>query len=263
MRSIYLLTLLLLFSCEQQDSKSIVKKEIKYQLDSLEMNGYLVYDESIKEKRPAILVVHEWWGQNDYPRKRAEMLAELGYVAFAIDMYGGGKVANHPKDAGAFSSSVMKNFDFSKERFIKAMDVVKELNFVDKNNIAAIGYCFGGGVVLNMARLNVDLKGVVSFHGSLGKAVNFTGPTSTKILVCNGADDRMVGGDAILKFKQEMESIKADYELINYPNSTHGFTNPEATINAEKFQIGLAYNKEADIESWKKMQSFFNKIFKQ
>ena len=96
MRSIYLLLLFFLFSCEQQDSKSIVKKEIKYQLDSLEMNGYLVYDESIKEKRPAILVVHEWWGQNDYPRKRAEMLAELGYVAFAIDMYGEGKVAYHP-----------------------------------------------------------------------------------------------------------------------------------------------------------------------
>ncbi len=113
-----------------------------------------------------------------------------------------------------------------------------------------------------MARLNVDLKGVVSFHGSLGKVVDFTGPTTTKILVCNGADDRMVGGDAIMKFKQEMDSIKADYEFINYPNSSHGFTNPEATINGEKFQIGLEYNKEADIESWKKMQSFFNKIFK-
>ena len=260
MRSIYAF-LLLLFSCSQQDNKSIVKKEIKYQLDSLQMNGYLVYDELIKEKRPAILVVHEWWGQNDYPRKRAEMLAELGYVAFAIDMYGEGRVADHPKDAGTFSSSVMKNFDLSKERFIKAMEVVKELNFVDKNKIGAIGYCFGGGVVLNMARLNIDIKGVVSFHGSLSKAVDYTGPTSTKILVCNGADDRMVGGDAILRFKQEMDSIKADYEFINYSNSTHGFTNSEATINGEKFQIGLAYNKEADIESWKKMQSFFNQIF--
>ena len=141
------------------------------------------------------------------------------------------------------------------------MEVVKELNFVDKNKIGAIGYCFGGGVVLNMARLNIDIKGVVSFHGSLSKAVDYTGPTSTKILVCNGADDRMVGGDAILRFKQEMDSIKANYEFINYPNSTHGFTNPEATINGEKFQIGLAYNKEADIESWKKMQAFFNQIF--
>ena len=261
MRIISTFFLLCLFSCGQQDNKSIVKKEIKYQLDSLKMNGYLVYDESVKKKRPAILVVHEWWGQNEYPRKRAEMIAELGYVAFAIDMYGDGIVAEHPKDAGIFSSSVMRDFGTSKDRFLKAMEIVKKNEFVDDSKIGAIGYCFGGGVVLNMARLNVGLSGVVSFHGSLGKAINYTGPTSTKILVCNGADDRMVGGDAIVRFKEEMDSIKADYEFINYPNSLHGFTNPEATINGEKFGIGLAYNKEADLKSWKEMQSFFQNIF--
>ena len=262
MRIIYSFFFLILLSCAQQDNKSIVKKEIKYQQDNLQMNGYLVYDASIKKKRPAILVVHEWWGQNEYPRKRAEMLAEIGYVAFAVDMYGDGKVADHPKDAGVFSSSVMRDFDTSKNRFLKAMEIVKELEFVDNSKIAAIGYCFGGGVVLNMARLNVGLSGVVSFHGSLGKAVSYTGQTSTKILVCNGADDRMVGGDAILRFKEEMDSIKADYEFVNYVNSLHGFTNPGATINGEKFGIGLAYNKEADTKSWEKMQSFFQELFK-
>lgn len=240
----------------------MVKKEIKYQQDSLQMNGYLVYDESIKDKRPAILVVHEWWGQNEYPRKRAEMLAELGYVAFAVDMYGDGKVAGHPKDAGAFSSSVMRDFKNSKERFLKAMEILKEFEFVDNSKIGAIGYCFGGGVVLNMARLNIGLSGVASFHGSLGKVVDYTGPTSTKILVCNGADDRMVGGDAIMRFKEEMDSIKADYEFVNYPNSLHGFTNPEATLNGEKFGIGLAYNRDSDLQSWDKMQSFFKTVFK-
>ncbi len=261
MRYVHFLLFTLVFSCEQTQTKSIISKEIKYKLDTLEMNGYLVYDQSIKEKRPAILVVHEWWGQNDYPRKRAEMLADLGYVAFAIDMYGEGKVAEHPKDAGAFSSSVMRNFDISKERFVKAMEVVKNLDFVDKNNIGAIGYCFGGGVVLNMARMNIDLKGVVSFHGSLNKAVGYSGPTLTKILVCNGADDRMVNDEAIQKFKDEMDEINAEYEFVNYPNSVHGFTNPNASANGEKFQISLSYNEEADLKSWEKMQIFFKEVF--
>ncbi len=261
MRLILFLLFTIIISCEQTQTKTITSKEIKYKLDTLEMNGYLVYDESIKEKRPAILVVHEWWGQNEYPRKRAEMLADLGYVAFAIDMYGEGKVAEHPKDAGAFSSSVMRNFDISKERFIKAMEVVKNLDFVDKNNIGAIGYCFGGGVVLNMARMNIDLKGVVSFHGSLNKAVGYSGPTLTKILVCNGADDRMVNDEAIQNFKDEMDKINAEYEFVNYPNSVHGFTNPHASANGEKFQISLSYNEEADLKSWEKMQIFFKEVF--
>jgi dienelactone hydrolase len=262
MKIVFVFFFLILLSCSQQDNKSMVKKEIKYQLDTLQMHGYLVYDESIKEKRPAILVVHEWWGQNKYPRKRAEMIAKLGYVAFAVDMYGNGKVAEHPKDAGVFSSSIMRDFETNKERFLKAMEVVKGFEFVDSSKIGAIGYCFGGGVVLNMARLNVGLSGVASFHGSLGKAISYTGPTLTKILVCNGADDRMVGSDAILRFKEEMDSLKADYQFVNYPNSLHGFTNPESTINGEKFGIGLAYNKEADLQSWEKMQTFFQAIFK-
>jgi dienelactone hydrolase len=131
------------------------------------MKGYLAYDENIQVKRPGVLVVHEWWGLNDYARKRAKMLADLGYAALAIDMYGDGKTAVHPDDAGKFSSELMKNFDVAKARFAAALDFLQQQPFIDPTRIAAIGYCFGGGVVLNMARQGLGLKGVASFHGGL------------------------------------------------------------------------------------------------
>ena len=237
-------------------------KTVEYRAQDVVMKGYLAYEEGVKGKRPGVLVVHEWWGLNDYIRRRARMLAELGYVALALDMYGEGKQAMHPTDAGKFSSELMQNFDASRARFMAAMDFLRQQALVDPTRIAAIGYCFGGGVVLNMARPGVDLKGVASFHGSL-KAVKpaQTGGVKAKILVLNGADDKFIPQDQIEAFKQEMKTAGADFQFISYPGVLHSFTNPEADENAKKFNMAIAYNADADKNSWNELKKFLKTIF--
>jgi dienelactone hydrolase len=238
-------------------------KAVEYSAQGVVMKGYLAYDENIKGKRPGVLVVHEWWGLNEYARKRARMLAEIGYTALAVDMYGSGKQATHPDDAGKFSSELMKNFEVTNARFMAAMDFLKQQASVDPTRIAAIGYCFGGGVVLNMARQGVDLKGVVSFHGSLA-AVKPAQPggIKAKILVLHGADDKFTTPDQIEKFKQEMKAADADFQFISYPGAMHSFTNPEADAYGKKFNLPLAYNAEADKKSWQEMKEFLESVFK-
>jgi dienelactone hydrolase len=227
------------------------------------MRGYLAYDETIKGQRPGVLIVHEWWGLNDYTRKRAQMLAGLGYTALAVDMYGDGKTAMHPDDAGKFSSELMKNFDVAKARFFAAMDFLKKEPTVDPTRLAAIGYCFGGGVVLNMARQGMDLKGVASFHGSL-TAMKPAQPGSikAKILVLNGGADKFITPEQIEAFKQEMKSADADFQFTSYPGALHSFTNPEANELGKKFNMSIAYNAEADKKSWDELKEFLNVIFR-
>jgi dienelactone hydrolase len=238
-------------------------KPVEYGAQGAVMKGYLAYDENVKGKRPGVLVVHEWWGINDYVRRRARMLGELGYVALALDMYGEGKQAMHPTDAGKFSSELMKNFDVAKARFLAAMDFLKQQPNVDPDRIAAIGYCFGGGVVLNMAREGVDLKGVASFHGSLAAVKPAqAGRVKAKILVLNGADDEFIPEEQIEAFKQEMKTAGADFQFISYPGALHSFTNPEADENAKKFNMGIAYHADADKKSWDELKKFINSIFK-
>ena len=182
-------------------------KTVTYSADGVVMKGYLAYDRNITGKRPGVLVVHEWWGLNDYARKRARMLAAMGYTAMAVDMYGGGKQALHPDDAGQFSSELMKNFDTAKARFTAALDFLKKQKTVDPERIAAIGYCFGGGIVLNMARQGVDLKGVASFHGSLAAVTPAQpGMIKARILVLHGADDKFTTPEQVEAFKQEMKN---------------------------------------------------------
>jgi len=238
-------------------------KTVEYSAQGVVMKGYLAYDENIKGKRPGVLVVHEWWGLNEYARKRSKMLAELGYTALAVDMYGNGKVVMHPDDAGKFSSELMKNFDVAKTRFIAAMDFLKLQPTVDPTRIAAIGYCFGGGVVLNMARQGVDLKGVASFHGGL-TAVKPAQPgnVKAKILVLDGADDKFIPPEQVDAFKQEMKSAGADFQFISYPGAVHSFTNPDADAYGKKFNLPLAYNANADKKSWNELKKFLNTIFR-
>jgi len=239
-------------------------KTVEYTADGVTLKGYLAYDEHVKGKRPGVLVVHEWWGLNDYARKRAQMLAGLGYTALAVDMYGNGKTATHPDDAGKFSSETMKNFDAAKARFLAAEDFLKKQPTVDPERIAAIGYCFGGGVVLNMARQGSDLRGVASFHGSLA-AVRPAAPGAIKaeIRVYTGADDKFVPSEAVEGFKKEMEAAGADVKIISYPGAVHSFTNPDATALGKKFNLPLAYNANADKDSWNDMKKFLAEIFKQ
>ena len=240
----------------------IVGKEVEYKQGDTVMKGYIAYDDSIQQQRPGVLVVHEWWGHNDYARERARKLARLGYTALAVDMYGDGKQAEHPQDAGKFASAVGGNMPLAKARFEAALDTLKSHETVDDDKLAAIGYCFGGGIVLNMARQGVDLQGVVSFHGSLATSSPAgKGDIKAKIRVFNGAADPMVKAEHITAFEEEMKTAGAEYKLVNYPGAKHAFTNPEADRYAEKFQLPLGYQKKADEDSWQQMQAFFKSIF--
>lgn len=256
------ISILLLFVGEFSAYAKIQGKEVKYSANGVKLKGYLVYDDSIKGKRPGVLVVHEWWGLNDYARNRARMLAELGYTAFALDMYGDAKQARNPEEAGKLSGMVMGNLDDAQARFDAALRLLRNQKTVDPNLIAAIGYCFGGGVVLNMALRGVDLDGVVSFHGILPtSAPAKPGRIKAAILVFHGEDDQFVKPDQVEKFKELMKNEKADFEVITYPNAKHSFTVPEADAYAKKFNIPLGYNAEADKKSWAKMQEFLKRIF--
>jgi dienelactone hydrolase len=258
-----LLAVILMCSFSFGAVAALQSREIVYQVDGKEFTGYLAWDDAIKGKRPGILVVHEWWGLNDYARKRADMLAKLGYTAFALDMYGTGKVADHPDDAKKFMQAVVSDMPEAKKRFDKAREILQAQPTVDARHIAAIGYCFGGGIVLNMARAGEDLDGVVSFHGSLGTQTPAQkGRIKARILVFTGAADPFAPPEVVSAFEQEMQAAGADYRLISYPGARHSFTNPGADSFGERFGMPLAYNKHADEDSWQRTQAFFREIFK-
>lgn len=242
---------------------AIKGEEITYKSGETNLKGYLVYDDSSSKVRPGVLVVHEWWGHNEYTRQRARMLAELGYVALAVDMYGDGKHADHPKDAGAFAGAVRGNMPVAKQRFDAALALLQKHPLTDKAKIGAVGYCFGGGIALEMARTGADLKGVVSFHGSLGTEQPAKKDTvKARILVLTGEADPMVKSEDVEKFKMEMGSAGVKYQVISYPNAKHAFTNPAATELGKKFEMPIAYNEKADKASWESMQGFLKEVFK-
>ena len=235
---------------------------INYQIAGQPFQGYLSYDDEIIGKRPGVLVVHEWWGHNAYARERAEMLAAMGYTAFALDMYGKGKLADHPDDAQKFMQATLADMNVAEARFNAAKQFLQQQSTVASNKIAAIGYCFGGGTVLHMARVGTDLAGVVSFHGSLAaKSLAQAGQVKAKMLVLNGADDPFVTVEQITALKQEMQSANADLEFINYPGVKHSFTNPGADEVGKRFELPLVYNAEADKNSWQRMQVFLEQVF--
>lgn len=241
---------------------SLKEENVSYESNGVTMNGFVVYDENIKGARPAVLVVHEWWGLNDYPKMRARKLAELGYIAMAVDMYGNGKTADNPTDAGKMAGPFYQDLQMTKNRFDAAVAKLKTYSETDSANIAAIGYCFGGAVVLNVARLGENLKGVVSFHGNLVGAPADKNLLKAKILVCHGADDEFVKPAEVAQFRKQMDSIGANYTFKQYAGATHAFTNPNATPVGEKFKLPIRYNAAADTASWTDMKEFFGTIFK-
>ncbi len=252
------------FSCSEKKQDEAQKtnelpssKEISYAVDTTTMKGYIAYPKNLDMKKPGVLVVHEWWGHNDYARKRADMLADLGYVALAVDMYGEGKQADHPKDAQKFAMSVMGNFETAKARFTKALETLKADPNVNAEKTAAIGYCFGGSVVLSMANAGADLDAVAAFHAGLQLPVSpEKDSVNTKILVCNGAADPMVTEEQINNFKTAMDAAAVDYKFISYDGALHAFTNPGATALGEKFEIPIAYDAQADSASWEELKQF-------
>jgi dienelactone hydrolase len=238
-------------------------EEVTYRAGDTTLIGYLAWDASKPGPLPGVIVVHEWWGHNDYVRRRARMLAEEGYVALALDMYGDGKNTQHPEDAQKFVMEAVSNAAVAKARFLSAYDLLKQHDATDPAKIAAIGYCFGGAVVLQMARLGADLDGVASFHGTLSPQ----GPPAqpgvfkAKALVLHGADDALVPAAQVAAFKKEMDAAGVDYTFIAYPGAQHAFTNPAATERGKALDMPLAYDEAADNQSWAALQKFLDALF--
>lgn len=247
---------------ETASAQDIRGEEITYQVGDVTLTGYIAYDANQTEQRPGVLVVHEWWGHNEYVRSRAHLLAQMGYTAFALDMYGDGKQASHPDDAQKFKTEVTDNMDVGEQRFLAAKKILNEHETTFPNKTAAIGYCFGGGIVLHMARQGDNLQGVASFHGTLATETPAKPHAiKSKILVLHGADDPFVPDDHVETFKTEMAAAVADMKFIAYPDTVHGFTNPGATMMGEKFNLPLAYNKEVDEKSWAELDRFLKGLF--
>jgi len=241
---------------------AVVGKSVEYSVGDTLMRGYLAYDDAIEGKRPGILVVHEWWGLNDYARQRADQLASMGYTALAVDMYGDGKQASHPDDAGKFAGEVRKNMPVAKARFEAAKAQLEAQPSVQQGSISAIGYCFGGGVVLEMARRGVDLDLVASFHGSLGtEHPAAKGDIKAEVLVFNGAADPFVKPEQIEAFIGEMESAGVSYSFTSYEGAKHSFTNKGADAFGERFGLPLAYNAAADAQSWAALSAALKTLY--
>jgi dienelactone hydrolase len=249
--------------CHSKNPPVVIKeKMVKYTADGKSFDAFVAYDESVKGTRPAILVVHEWWGLNDYSKMRARKLATLGYLAMAVDVFGNGVIAANPKEAQELTMPFYKDPQLAKSRLASAMKKIREFEQTDPKNIAAIGYCFGGYVVLNAAKLGADLKGVVSFHGGLGGAPVNKDLLTASVLICHGAIDQFVSQKDAEMLKHQLDSVGAKNSLKIYANATHAFTNPDATKLGKEFSIPIAYNPEADKDSWNDMKVFLDELFK-
>lgn len=261
----YLFALALL-SCASLTQAAVQTREIPYQdADGKRLIGYYAYDDAIDGKRPGVVVVHEWWGLNDYAKRRARDLAGLGYSALAIDMYGDGKHTEHPADAMAFMKAALENLQAAAKRFDAGLELLKIQPKTDPDKLAAIGYCFGGKVVLDAARRGDELAGVVSFHGALVTQTPASpGSVKAKVLVEHGAADSMVTPEQVATFKEEMDKAKADYQFVSIAGAKHGFSNPDADrlSHGEHGGPDIGYDQAADKSSWADMQAFLDKLFK-
>jgi dienelactone hydrolase len=238
----------------------IISQAVTYDHEGTVLEGYLAYDDAFDGKLPGILVVHEWWGLNDFVRSRVDKLAELGYVAFALDMYGKGIFTKDPARAKELSSH-LRGKPIMRQRALAGLNILKINDRVDLSRIAAIGYCFGGTTVLELAYSGADIAGIVSFHGGLtaAKAEDYN-RIRAKILICHGAEDAFISADEISAFQEGMRQSKADWHMISFGGAVHSFTNPAADQAGIQ---GIAYHRKADQRSWKYMQVFFMEIFSQ
>lgn len=246
-----------------ETKEPVLKEEtVSYTADGVTMNSFVVYDEAKEGARPAVIVVPEWWGLNDYSKSRAKQLAGLGYIAMAIDVYGNGKTADNPDSAKVYAMPFYSNPQMTKARFDAALAKLQSYTQTDKARVAAIGYCFGGAQVLNLARMGEDLKGVVSFHGNLLGVPLDKNLLKADVLVCHGAADPFVPATEVETFKKQMDSVAAPYTFKAYEGATHAFTNPNATAVGEKFKMPIKYDAAADTASWNEMKAFLTKVFK-
>jgi dienelactone hydrolase len=256
------LLIALLLCCSTVAQAAIQTREVPYTAaDGTRLVGYHAWDDAISGPRPGVIVVHEWWGLNDYAKRRARDLAALGYSALAVDMYGDGRNTQHPDDAKAFMNAALADPAIPKARFQAGLDLLKAQPQTDPARLAAIGYCFGGKVVLDMARQGLPLAAVVSFHGALVTATPATpGSVKAKVLVEHGAADSFITAEQIAAFKAEMDQAGADYRFVELPGAKHGFSNPDADAH-KGHGLDLGYQKEADERSWADMQTLFKDVF--
>ena len=241
---------------------SLVTRSLVYEQGGVKLESYLAYDDQIKTLRPGVLVVPEWWGLNDYAKGRARQLAQLGYVALAVDMYGGGQATTDPKKAGELSGQFYGK-PLMAERAQAALDQLLQTGLVDAKRVAAIGFCFGGAVCQTLAYSGAPLVGIVSFHGSLVPASpEAAAKNQARFLICHGALDPFAKPEAIAAFKQSLDDGKIDYQFVTYSGAVHAFTNPDAdAIAAAAGMKGIGYNEAAARRSWQLMQQFFGEIF--
>jgi dienelactone hydrolase len=241
-------------------SAAVKTREVEYTQGETKLHGLMAWDDAVQGKRPGVLVVHEWWGMNQHARNQAERLARAGFVGFALDMYGDGKVATHPQDAQTFAAEATKDPAVVAARFNAAREQLVADPHVDSRHIGAIGYCFGGGVLLGMVRNGADLGAAATFHGALAtEHPAEPGKVKAPLLVMTGADDPFVPPDQVAKFESEMKAAGANFKVIRYPGARHSFTNPDA---ASYGMTQLAYNADADKKSWTAMLSMFRKYLK-
>lgn len=238
---------------------AVVTQPVAYAHGDVQLQGFLAYDDAVSGKRPGVLVVHEWWGLNDYARSRAEALAKMGYVAFALDMYGQGKSTEHPEEAAAWMKMVNSNMDQWQQRAMAGLAVLKKQPQVDPDRLAAVGYCFGGATVQVLAYGGADLDGVVSFHGSLiAPTAEQAERTTAKVLIGHGAQDPMNDTGSLAAYVEAMNTTSIDWQLVVYGNARHSFTNPDAD---KRGMDALAYSPSADRRSWQHMTLFFDELF--
>jgi len=242
---------------------AIKEQPVTYKAGDTTLKGFVVWDDAKKDKRPGIVVVPEWWGVTKHIHNDAHRMARAGYTAFIADMYGNGKTVDNPKDAGAMSGSVMKDAQTMEARFNAAREELAKHASVDPSKIGAVGYCFGGAVVLNMARAGADLDGVVGFHASLGLNTPAPAPgtVKAKILVLNGADDPFVKKEQYQQFESDLKAANADFRVVTYPGAVHAFTNPEATALGKKFNLPLRYDAKANKAAEAEASKFFKQVF--
>jgi len=252
-------TLAALLICQTTARAEVKTETVTYKHGDQTFKGYLAWDDSMKGKRPGVLVVHEWWGLNDYARKRAEQLAKMGYIAFAPDMYGDGKTTEHPKEAGEMAGMVRRNQKEWRARALAGLQILRDNPHVDSGKLAAIGYCFGGSTALQLAYASPDIKAAVSFHGALPiPDTTLDKAITAKILICHGADDSFIPEETIQKVRAAYKELGVDYEMIYLGGAVHSFTVPGAEQRGLK---GMAYNAAADRRSWAAMTELFHEAF--
>ena len=251
--------LILFFSLVSMARGEVVTKVVPYNDGAVQLEGFMAWDNSKEGPRPGVLVVHEWTGLNDYTKSRCRQLAELGYVAFAVDMYGEGIRPQTTEEASQQATIYRSDRPLMRQRVKAGLDILMNNERCDRDRVAAIGYCFGGGTVLELARSGAAIQGVVSFHGNL----DTPDPTvakniKCKVLVCHGGDDPYVPVTQVTGFFDEMRAAGVDYQFIAYSGAVHAFTNPGSGDDPSR---GAAYNADADRRSWEHMKLFFSELF--